>query len=222
MKFLTNAPRRKKRTSRFKKGSAAAKAYMKSIRPKSKGGSSVAERRRKVTRKRTTKAVTKRRRTRSNPHTAVVRRRRPSARRYRRNPGLSFGYFSVRTLMNGAIDGAEVVVGKSLVRTIPQMIGLPTGDQMGLLVQAISAVVVGWAGHSFISPNAGKMFLAGGLAAPMETLIKQLNIPFISAGLGDDTVEIESMGAYPQITNALSAYPQYGEVEDNQEAYSQQ
>jgi hypothetical protein len=125
--------------------------------------------------------------------------------------------------MNGAIDGAEVVVGKSLVRTLPQMVGLPTGDATGLVMQALSAVLVGWAGHSFISPNAGKMMLAGGLSAPMETFIKQLNIPFISAGLGEDVVELEGMGTYPQVTDQMGAYPQFGEdVYTGQEAYSQQ
>ena len=179
----------------------------------------MAKRRRKtVSRKRTSTRRTKR-----NPVANVrYRRRAVGKRRYRRNPKLSFGYFSIRTLMNGAIDGAEVVVGKSLVRTIPPMIGLPTGDATGLLIQAISAVLVGWAGHTLVSPNAGKMFLAGGLSAPMESLIKQLNIPFISAGLGEDTVEIEGMGGYPQITN-MGAYPQYGEnAFEQQEAYSQQ
>lgn len=220
MKFLTNTPKKKaRRKARFKKGSAAAKRYMASIRPHPKGGVTVAKRRRKATtRKRTTKRRVKR-----NPPMVNVRHRR-KARRYRRNPGmkLGFGYFSVRTLMNGAIDGAEVVVGKSLVRTLPGMVGLPTTDQTGLLIQALSAILVGWAGHTFISPNAGKMFLAGGLGAPMETLIKQLNIPFISAGLGEEVVEIEGMSAYPQIANSLSAYPQYGEDYSNQDAYSQQ
>jgi hypothetical protein len=135
---------------------------------------------------------------------------------------LGFGYFSINTLMNGAIDGAEVVVGKSLVRTLPGMVGLPTSDNTGLLLQAISAVLVGWAGHTLVSQNAGKMFLAGGLSAPMETLIKSLNIPFISAGLGEDVVEIDGVSEYPQLTN-MGAYPQYGEeMVNQQEAYSQQ
>lgn len=210
MIYLDNVPepkRRKKRKARFKKGSAAAKRYMASIRPHPKGGVTVAKRRKKrVVRKH----VAKRRRHRSNP-AVNVRHRRRTHRRYRRNPGmkLGFGYFSVKTLMNGAIDGAEVVVGKSLVRTVPGMIGLPTSDNTGLLIQAISAVLVGWAGHTLVSPNAGKMFLAGGLAAPMETLIKSLNIPFISAGLGEDIVEV-GVGTYPQISTGMGAYVQPG------------
>jgi len=206
MKFLTNAPKKKaRRKARFKKGSAAAKAYMKSIRPKSKGGVTVTKRRTKK-RKATTR---KRKSVRRNPPAVHVR--------HRRNPrrGFSFGYFSFTTLTNGVIDAGEVVIGKAAARTIPTLVGLPTGDTMGLVVQALSALVVGWAGHSFISPNAGKMLLAGGLSAPMETFIKQLNIPFISAGLGEDVVEIEGMSGYVQLPDqsGMSGYVQMGENE---------
>jgi len=214
MKYLTNAPRKKKRKARFKKGSAAAKRFMASIRPTSKGGTSMAKRKRKTTRKRTTKRRVVRHRTvkRNTP----VRHRRRSMRRHRRNPGmkLGFGYFSVKTLLNGAIDAGEVVVGKAAARAIPNLVGLPTSDMTGLIVQGLSAVVVGWAGHSFISPNAGKMMLAGALSAPIESFIKSMNIPFISANLGEDVVEIEGMGTYPQLaTPGMGTYVQMGETE---------
>jgi len=214
MKFLTNAPRRKKRTARFKKGSAAAKRFMASIRPKSKGGAPVAKRRRKaVSRKRTTK---RRRSVKQNPPTVNVRHRRVRRVRHRRNPkGLSFGYFSFATLTNGVIDAGEVVIGKAAARTIPTLVGLPTGDTMGLVVQALSALVVGWAGHSFISANAGKMLLAGGLSAPVESLIKQMNLPIISAALGEDVVEIDGVSGYVQVPDqsGMSGYVQMGENE---------
>jgi hypothetical protein len=127
---------------------------------------------------------------------------------------LGFGYFSVKTILNGAIDAGEVVVGKAATRAVPNMFGLPTTDAMGLAVQGLSALVVGWAAHSFISPNAGKMMLAGGLSAPIESFIKSMNIPFISANLGEDVVEIDGMGTYPQLTSpGMGTYVQMGETE---------
>jgi hypothetical protein len=57
------------------------------------------------------------------------------------------------------------------------------------------------------------MVLAGGLAAPLETLLKGLNIPFISANLGEDVVEIDGLTSYPQIDARMGEYLQYGENE---------
>lgn len=175
----------------------------------------MAKRKRKtVSRKRTTKRRVVRHRTvkRNTP----VRLRRRTSRRYRRNPrGLSLGFFSITNVMNGAIDAGEVVVGKAATRAIPNLVGLPTTDALGLAVQGLSALVVGWAAHAFISPNAGKMMLAGGLSAPIESFIKSMNIPFLSANLGEDVVEIEGMGGYVQVPDqsGMSGYVQMGEQE---------
>lgn len=124
--------------------------------------------------------------------------------------------------MNGVTDAAEVVAGKAAARAIPNLVGLDTAGPLGLAVQGLSALVVGWVGHSFISHNAGKMMLAGGLAAPLESFVKSMNIPFISANLGEDTVEIDGMNAYPQLSaqTQMGAYPQMGE--DAYEYASQQ
>lgn len=216
MKFLTNAPK-KKRRGRFKKGSPAAKRFMASIRPHKKGGSTVAKRKRsrkRVTKNRRPRAVVRinapvrrRRRTRTNPPT--------HRRRYRRNPGLGgiMRYLSVNNLMSGVIDAGEVLGGKIIVRTVPGLVGLPTTDMLGLTVQALTAVLAGGVAHTFINTNAGKMVLAGGLAAPLETLLKGLNIPFISANLGEDVVEIDGLTSYPQIDARMGEYLQYGENE---------
>ena len=217
MKFLSNAPK-KKRRGRFKKGSAAAKRFMASIRPHKKGGTTVAKRRkvsrkRRVSRKRKSVVVKinapvrRRRRTRSNPP--------GHRRRYRRNPGLGgiMRYLSVNNLLSGVIDAGEVLGGKIVVRTLPGLVGLPTTDMLGLSVQALTAVLAGGVAHTFINPNAGKMVLAGGLAAPLETLLKGLNIPFISANLGEDVIEVGGMGSYVQIPSGMGTYPQYGEYD---------
>ena len=235
MKFLVNAPKRKRaRKARFKKGSAAAKRYMASIRPTTKGGGTVAKRRKNKV------VARKRARTKSGAiwGTGGVRpyrrkpahrnppRRSPSSRRHRRNPpgmsGLLF-YLRPANLMGGVMDAGEVLIGKVAVRTIPGLVGAPTDGNLGLIIQGLSAVLAGGLAHTFVNHNAGKMVLAGGLAAPLESLIKALNIPMISSALGEETVEIDGLDAYPQIPNALSAYPQMGEDESvNQEAYSQQ
>ena len=220
MKFLTNAPK-KKRRGRFKKGSAAAKRFMASIRPHKKGGTTVAKRRRKTT---TRKRRSTRRRSVAVAINPRVRRRRSAARRpshrrrYRQNPaglGGIMRYLSVNNLMSGVIDAGEVLGGKIVVRTLPGLVGLPTTDMLGLSVQALTAILAGGVAHTFVNPNAGKMVLAGGLAAPLETILKGLNIPFISANLGEDVVEIDGISAYPQL-NQMGSYPQpvYGEEYD--------
>jgi len=124
-------------------------------------------------------------------------------------------YLSVNNLMSGVIDAGEVLGGKIVVRTLPGLVGLPTTDMLGLSVQALTAILAGGVAHTFVNPNAGKMVLAGGLAAPLETILKGLNIPFISANLGEDVVEIDGISAYPQL-NQMGSYPQpvYGEEYD--------
>jgi hypothetical protein len=122
-------------------------------------------------------------------------------------------YLSVNNLMSGVIDAGEVLGGKIIVRTVPGLVGLPTTDMLGLTVQALTAVLAGGVAHTFINTNAGKMVLAGGLAAPLETLLKGLNIPFISANLGEDVVEIDGLTSYPQIDARMGEYLQYGENE---------
>src|SRR5690349_11142932 len=93
------------RRARFRKGSAAAKRYMASIRPK---GGTVARKRRKHRRSS---------RARSNP---VVRHRRGHRRRFRRNPGFSLrGGGFVRALTQGAKCGAFVTLGEAASATIP-------------------------------------------------------------------------------------------------------
>jgi hypothetical protein len=108
--------------------------------------------------------------------------------------------------MGGVIDAGEVLVGKVVVRTVPGLIGFGSSDTIGLAIQALTAIVAGGVAHTFVNHNAGKMILAGGLAAPLETLIKSLNIPMISSALGEETVEIEGMGSYVQLPN-LQGYP---------------
>jgi hypothetical protein len=145
-------------------------------------------------------------------------------RHYRRNPPISMRGF-VPMLLNGVTDAAEIIIGKAVTRTLPALIGLPHGSPLNLLGQAVTAIGAGYLGHSFISANAGKMILAGGLAAPLEDLIKGANIPLLSPALGEEIEQIsgysedEAMASYPMI----GAYPM-GEMspEEEEEAVAMQ
>lgn len=194
----------------MKKGSAAAKAWGRKMARLRKGGTTVVKR--KSPKNRTVKkksAYTQ------NP-VGGVNRKVSRRRGFHRNPpkglgGLMF-YFSPTRLMGGVVDAGEVLVGKVVVRTLPGMVGLPTTDMMGMLSQAVTAVLAGGVAHSFVSANAGKMILAGGLSAPLESFVKGMNIPVVSAALGEDTVEVGTgVSSYPEITNQVGAYPQMGE-----------
>ena len=168
----------------------------------------------KMARKRSRKRKTTRRRVRRNRSNPLVRahrrspaRKRSHRRRYRSNPRMprtAMGFVGMIT--NGVIDAGEVVLGKAGARLVPQTFGIPTTGAMGLGVQVLSAVVIGWLG-TFISGNASKMLLAGGLAAPVEDFLKTLNLPIIGPALGEDVVEISS---YPQ--DLMGAYPGSGDL----------
>jgi hypothetical protein len=121
----------------------------------------------------------------------------------------------VGQLMNGAVDATEVVLGKAVARAIPQLVGLPQSGAVGLAVQVGSALLAGYLARN-ISPNASKMVLAGGLAAPIESFVKGLNIPLISAALGDE--DYYAVGAYPMapgVGNGVGAYPSLQGEEDD-------
>lgn len=124
-------------------------------------------------------------------------------------------------LQQGAIDAGFIVAGKAASRIIAGFIPVGAGGMaINLAVQAAAALGAGYVGR-FISPNASRMMLAGGLAGVVETFVKGLNIPFISPALGDDyyTPGALAVGAYPQQISAypgVSAYPQLmaGDEED--------
>lgn len=195
------------------------------IRSFKKGEKKMARKRKRSRKRVRHNAPTKRRRISRKRHrsNSPTHRGRRYGRRYRRNPRMprtAMGFVTMVT--NGAIDAGEVVVGKALTRLVPQTFGLPRDGAMGLGVQVLSAIFIGWVG-TFISGNASKMMLAGGLSAPVEDFLKSMNIPIIGPALGEDVVEIS---AYPQMLADAGAYPQspgeLGDVYDMQEVYSQQ
>jgi len=87
------------------------------------------------------------------------------------------------TMTQGAMAAGGVLVGKAAARSLPQLLSLPQAGNVGLAVQAATAVVVGYLADRFIGPDVGQSILAGGLSAPMESLVIRLNIPWLSPAL---------------------------------------
>jgi len=98
-------------------------------------------------------------------------------RSYRRNPP---GGDIVGKATQGAMDAGAVLVGKAATRSLPQLLSLPQTGNTGLALQAVAA---GWAADRFVGPDVGRMILAGGLSAPMESLIIRFNVPWLSTAL---------------------------------------
>ncbi len=88
-----------------------------------------------------------------------------------------------KTLMDGAMDSGLVLVGKAATRAIPLMANLPKEGNIGLAVQGLTAVVVSMLAQNFLRPAQARMILAGGLTAPLETLIVSFNVPFLAPAL---------------------------------------
>lgn len=120
---------------------------------------------------------------------------------YRRNQGR----FTVRNIMGkfqqGAMDAVAVVAGKAGTRLLANFIPVPAeikGNMIGnFAIQGLSAVFVGIVAQNVVSAQTARFIVAGGLAAPMETLMK--GIPVIGDALGDDYLELGSylMGEAP-------------------------
>lgn len=120
---------------------------------------------------------------------------------YRRNPR-PMGI--VNQLIDGGIGAAEVLAGKGVVRSVPQLFSIDRETTMGLIVQALAALGVGIGANYIVSKSAAHVMLAGGLAAPLETLIKKAGIPVVSAAFGETEEEAQLIGAYPEL---MGAYP---------------
>lgn len=174
------------------------------------------------------KSTGKRRR---NPHTTTARRR-PNkmgagytANRGRNNwgrasPNPRRKRMSVRgigrDLMQGGVDAALILTGKAAARTIPAMFpNMPKEGNTGLAVQALVAVAIGLAADMVLRPAQSKMILAGGLTAPVETLVVSLNVPFLADALAPVTAD-QQLSAYygyvqpPQLESGVGAYVQEG------------
>lgn len=136
------------------------------------------------------RATTARRRRTTTTRAAAPRRRRTT---YRRNPPRKGDIMGRVT--TGLLDGLQVMLGKAGARAVPTLLKLPTTGTMGIGVQLASAVAVGMVAEQFVSRDAARMIVAGGVSAPLEALVISYNVPFLAPAL---------------TTGALSGYPQGG------------
>lgn len=116
-------------------------------------------------------------------------RRRGRRRGYRRNPAFSVQGIA-KQFQQGFIDAAGVVGGKAATRLLANLLPIPNKQDMviNLAVQGVSAIVVGMAARQFFGAQTARMMVAGGFAAPVETLMK--GIPVIGPALGDDLLQL--------------------------------
>lgn len=130
------------------------------------------------------------------------RSRSRSRRSYRRNPvtGDVLGM-----LTGGVTEAGQVLIGKAAARSIPDLAGLPKQGNVGLAIQAAVALGVGWLADRFVSKDAARALLAGGLTAPMETLIVAYNVPWLASALSPTTAQAE-VGAYVRRGGGVGAY----------------
>lgn len=191
----------------------------KRLPPRVKSGKNKGQFRKRASTKRK-RAPAKRRR---NPMHYAAAANKPAKRR--NNPPRR-GKFTVRKitrdLTQGAMDAALILVGKAGARTIPAFLpNLPKEGNVGLAIQALTAVVLGLAADMVLRPAQAKMVLAGGLTAPVETLVVALNVPFLAPALAPVTLNAQLsayMGSYVQPpllppesnANSIGAYVQEG------------
>lgn len=150
---------------------------------------------RKSNRKRSSpKRNAPRRRASSSRKRAPARKRNPGrTTRARRNPPRRVDI--VGSLTDGSIEAVQILIGKAAARSIPDLIRAPKEGNVGLAVQAATALAVGYVSGMFLSENAARAMMAGGLTAPIETLIVTYNVPWLSRALSPVTA-----------ANGLSSY----------------
>jgi len=165
MRFLINPPNRRRRMARRTPARDRKGRFIRKNRSASRKRK--ASRRTTTARKRTTRA-------RSTPRRSTRRR---AARR--NPPAPDF----VRMFMDGAVEAAEIIVGKTGARVVPGFLNLPRTGNVGLAVQAAVAVGLGYVASIVAGPNVGAAVLAGGLTAPLEDLAVRYNIPVVGPAL---------------------------------------
>ena len=112
--------------------------------------------------------------------------------KYRANP---VGGDIVGMLTGGAVEAGQILAGKAAARSVPDLLGMPKSGNTGLAIQAAVAVGLGYMADMFLSPNAARAILAGGLTAPMETMIVAYQVPWLSDALSPAQAGSD-LGAY--------------------------
>lgn len=140
----------------------------------------------------------------NQPRKRAPAKRRPAARKraapkrqnpYHRNPRRR-GMPIMRVFTDGIVEAGQILVGKAAVRTIPDLIpNVSKEGNMGIAIQAGTALVIGWVADMFLSKNAARAMTAGALTAPLETLIVAYRVPWISSALAPVSAQ-SSLQAY--------------------------
>jgi hypothetical protein len=117
----------------------------------------------------------------------------------------------LRTLTDGAVEAGQVLVGKAIVRSVPDLAGLPKEGNVGLAVQTAVALVAGILADMFLSKDASRAILAGGMTAPLESVIVAYRVPWLSGALSPVTQ-----------TAALSSYVRGGNGDMRLGAYARE
>jgi hypothetical protein len=190
---------KRRRGGRFKKGSAAAKRYMASIRP----NRGTKRRRKRARRNAGVSPAWLLNGKRKGSH--MARRKRHGRRRYRRNPGGRSG-FSVKgilgRLQRGVVDGLWVVAGEAGAGIVPGFFpAIPSTGVVGFVVQGLTAVGLGEVVRRFAkNSRAAEFVVAGALAKPIRALALASGIPQLTRALSS----YPSFAAYPEAGNVVT------------------
>lgn len=120
---------------------------------------------------------------RSSTKRSTPKRRSSSRRTYRRNPTRPD---VVKMVTNGSVTAVQVITGKAATRAVPDLLNLPRTGNAGLAIQVATALALGYVSDMFFSKTTSAAILAGGLTAPIETLIRAADVPYLSEYLGPD------------------------------------
>lgn len=152
---------------------------------------------------RTVRKNAPKRRATTRKRTTTTKRRSPT----RRNPPRR-QIDVVGSLMDGSVEAVQILIGKAAARSLPDLVGAPKQGNIGLAVQAATALVVGWGAGMFLSENAARAMMAGGLTAPIETLIVSYNVPWLGRALSPVSTAngVAAYASRARIGNGLSGY----------------
>lgn len=109
------------------------------------------------------------------------------------------------------MEATQVLVGKAATRSIVDLTGLPKQGNAGLATQVGVALALGFVADMFMSAAGARAILAGGLTAPIETMIVAWDVPWLATALSPTTANAD-LGAYVMgarvapNANSLSAY----------------
>jgi len=133
---------------------------------------------------------------------AAPRKRAPA----RRNPPRRVDI--VGSLMDGSVEAVQILIGKAAARSLPDLVGAPKQGNIGLAVQAATALVTGYVAGMFLSENAARAMMAGGLTAPLETLIVSYDVPWLGRALSPVSTAngVAAYASRAQIGSGMAGY----------------